>query len=156
MVIKKATIKDYDQLCKLFTEVDEIHRIALPEIFKKPDGSARTKEYFQDLLKDKNVLINVVEEESQLVGFIHAYIKGSPNIPIMVSRKYGVIENLAVTKKFQGQGIGRKLMESAHEWFKDFEIKSIELNVWEFNQKAIGFYEKLGYQALSRKMGKKI
>jgi len=31
-------------------------------------------------------------------------------------------------------------------------VKEVELNVWEFNQDAISFYEKLGYTTVSRKM----
>jgi hypothetical protein len=41
---------------------------------------------------------------------------------------------------------------TAQAWAIAKGATSVELNVFEFNQKAIAFYEGLGYQTLSRKM----
>ena len=45
-------------------------------------------------------------------------------------------------------------MEKMQAWAIAKGATSIELNVYEFNEAAISFYESLGYQALSRKMSK--
>ena len=43
--IRKATANDYDNLCELFNEIDTLHRVNLPDIFQKPNGAAREKDY---------------------------------------------------------------------------------------------------------------
>jgi GNAT superfamily N-acetyltransferase len=47
-------------------------------------------------------------------------------------------------------------MERAHAWALDKGINQIQLNVWEFNEGAIAFYEKLGYTVASRTMWKSL
>ncbi len=57
---------------------------------------------------------------------------------------------------FQYHGIGRRLMDEAQAWASARGATSIELNVYEFNEDAIAFYERLGYRTLSRKMSKEL
>ncbi len=66
------------------------------------------------------------------------------------------MENLAVKEKFRCSGVGRALVEMAHQWTLDKGITQVELNVWEFNKEAIAFYEKRGYTTTSRKMWKSL
>lgn len=47
-------------------------------------------------------------------------------------------------------------MAHMETWAVSKCASSIELNVYEFNQEAISFYEGLGYKTLSRKMNKLI
>lgn len=53
---------------------------------------------------------------------------------------------------FQRQGVGKKLFEACMEWSKNKGASSLELNVWEFNEKAISFYESFQMKTVSRKM----
>ena len=48
------------------------------------------------------------------------------------------------------------LMHKMQAWAIEKGATSIELNVYEFNETAISFYEKLGYRTLSRKMSKEL
>jgi diamine N-acetyltransferase len=45
-------------------------------------------------------------------------------------------------------------MDKVHEWAIAKGATAIELNVYEFNKTAISFYQRLGYETLSRKMSK--
>jgi diamine N-acetyltransferase len=47
-------------------------------------------------------------------------------------------------------------MDEMHAWAVAQGAASIELNVYEFNQNAIRFYQNLGFQTFSRKMRKKL
>lgn len=81
-------------------------------------------------------------------------IQEVPDIPIMAPRRYAFIENLAVKKKFRRCGVGKLLVEKAHQWALDQGITQVQLHTWEFNKEAIAFYEKLGYRMVSREMWK--
>ena len=59
------------------------------------------------------------------------------------------IEGVVVDKQFRKQGIGEKLMRSAHEFILGKQIKSVLLEVRESNKSAISLYQKLGYQRIA-------
>jgi diamine N-acetyltransferase len=151
--IRRATAEDYQALCQLFDKVDALHRRYLPQIFEKPSGAVREREYYDELISDEKVGLFVAQRDSQLVGFIHACIRDARAIPILIPRRYAIIENLGVKSEFRHQGIGRTLVDTAHEWAIAKGATAIELNVHEFNKDAIAFYTKLGYRTQSRKMG---
>jgi len=154
--IRKATADDYNSLCKLFNEGDALHRENLPHIFQKPNGAAREKDYYLGLIADENVALLVAEAGGDLVGFVHAIVRDTPAIPVIVPRRYAIVDGIVVKSGFQNHGIGRILMDKMQEWATAKGATSIELNVYEFNETAISFYERLGYQTLSRKMSKEI
>ena len=154
--IRKAVASDYDNLCALFEQVDTLHWKSLPQIFQKPSGLVRGRDYVLGLIADESVGLFVAQVEGRLVGLICVMIRGSPEIPIFVQRRYAVIESVAVAEEQRRAGIGRGLVEKAHQWAVAEGADSIELNVWEFNQGAVEFYARLGYETASRKMSKRL
>lgn len=152
--IRKATAEDYDALCDLFDEVDALHRGNLPHIFQKPIGPVREHDDYGGLITDENIGLFVAEMGQKLVGFVHAVIRDVPAIPIFVPRRSAIVESIGVKSECQTQGLGRRLMGTVHEWAIACGATTIELNVYEFNQTAIGFYQRLGYETLSRKMSR--
>lgn len=154
--VRKATANDYNSLCELFDEIDALHRDNLPHIFQKPGGAAREKDYYSGLIADENVGLFVAETGGKLVGFVHAIVRETPDIPVFVPRRYAIVDGIVVKSGFQNRGIGSMLMDKMQEWAIAKGATSIELNVYEFNETAISFYEKLGYRTLSRKMSKEL
>jgi diamine N-acetyltransferase len=152
--VRKATANDYNSLCELFNEIDDLHRGNLPHIFQKPNGAAREKDYYLGLIADESVALLVAETGENLVGFVHAIVRDTPALPVFVPRRYAIVEGIGVKTGFQNHGIGRILMDKMQEWAIARGATSIELNVYEFNETAISVYERLGYQTLSRKMSK--
>lgn len=154
--VRKATTDDYDALCVLSDEIDALHRDHLPHIFQKPNGAAREYDYYSELIADENVALFVAEAGENLVGFVHAILRDTPAFPVFVPRHYAIVESIVVKARFQNHGIGRMLMDNMQEWAIAKGATSIELNVYEFNENAIFFYERLGYQTISRKMSKEL
>ena len=154
--VRKATADDYNALCDLFDEVDALHRDNLPHRFQQPSGPARERDDYLRLITDDDVALLVGAVGGSTVGFVHAMIREPPGMPMFVRRRYAVIENLVVKSEFRKQGIGRILVDEVQEWAIAKGARSIELNVYEFNETAISFYEGLGYRNLSRKMSKEL
>lgn len=153
MLIRLATMDDYRGLCAVLDEVDALHQRALPQVFRDPGGSARSREYIASIVADETACLWVAEEEGQIVGILHISIRQTrDDIPILVPRRYAVIENVAVVRKRRRQRIGRALIERAERWASEQGIDQIELHVWEFNEQARAFYEALGYQTASRRL----
>src|SRR5215216_4407140 len=154
--IRKATADDYNPLCELFDQIDALHCDNLPHLFQRPGGAAREQDYYLGLIADENVALLVAEAGENLIGFVHAIVKDTPAFPVFVPRRYVLVDGIVVKSGFQSHGIGRLLMGTMQEWATAKGAASIELNVYEFNVTAISFYERLGYQTVSRKMGKEL
>ena len=156
MSIRRATAGDYNSMCELFDEIDTLHRDNLPQLFQKPDGAPREQAYYAGLLEEESVILLVAEAGGDLVGFVHAIVKESPDFPVFVPRRYVLVDGIVIRSEFQNHGIGKILMAEVQEWAIARGATSLELNVYEFNETAISFYETLGYQTLSRKMRKEL
>jgi diamine N-acetyltransferase len=154
--VRKATADDYNSLCELFDEIDALHRDHLPQIFQKPNGAAREKDYCLGLIADDNVALLVAETGGNLVGFVHAVVRDTPAIPVFIPRRHAIVDGIVVKSGYQNHGIGRMLMDKTQEWAIAKGATSIALHVYEFNEAAISFYERLGYQTLSRRMSKEL
>jgi putative acetyltransferase len=113
------------------------------------DGLARTVEeinieYIDDFLKNvrKSGLSYVALDKSIVVGEIHAYPIGIDCFSHMLSNL-----TIAVDPSYHSQGIGRQLftcfLEEVIANHKD--ITRIELATRETNQRAIAFYQSMGF-----------
>src|SRR5689334_3550317 len=131
--VRKATADDYNSLCELFDEIDDLHRDHLPQLFQKPGGAARERDYYSELIADENVALFVAEVGENLVGFVHALVRDTPAFPVFVPRHYAIVDGIVVKSGFQNHGIGRLLMDKMQEWATSRGATSIELNVYEFN-----------------------
>jgi ribosomal protein S18 acetylase RimI-like enzyme len=156
MIIREAVAGDYENLNTLINEVDRLHRDNLPQKFQVSEGPVRDRNFILDLIADESVGLFVAEREAQLVGLVHIMIKDTPDIPILVPRRYAVIDNLVVKGGLRRSGIGRALMTKAHDWAITKGTKLVELNVYDFNEAALAFYERLGYKTYSRQMSKSL
>jgi ribosomal protein S18 acetylase RimI-like enzyme len=114
-------------------------------MFRAVDGPALDREFFEAQLADEEAAWLVTERSSEIVGFVNARVKQAADRPMLVPRRYVHVESLVVRASSRRAGVGRALLAAAEEWAAERGLAEIELNVWEFNQQAIGFYEQLGY-----------
>jgi ribosomal protein S18 acetylase RimI-like enzyme len=150
--IRAALVDDYEPLLPLFDQIDSTHRENLPDVFVRPLGKTREKDYFVDLLSNSDVGFFVAEMDDRVVGFVHGLVREMSQIPIFRQRRIASIDSVVVTNEFQRKGIGSKLVETVQAWAIENGAESIELNVYEFNESAIAFYHRMGFLDFSRKM----
>jgi ribosomal protein S18 acetylase RimI-like enzyme len=148
--IRDARIADCSALAALWGEADALHHAALPHIFAPPVAPARSAETIAAILDDPDQGLLVADDQEVLVGLVHLTLR--ERRPPLVPKRFAVVEAIAVAAAHRGTGIGRSLMNSAHRWAGDRGVKEVWLDVWEFNAGAIGFYEALGYETVSRRM----
>lgn len=154
--IREATEQDYEELSKIFAEVDSLHAEGLPHVFVQPEEIPRDREFVSGIIADENAALFVAEHNSQVIGLIHVAIRESPVIPITVQRRYAYVEAVAVTQQLRGRGVGRALMEEAQLWSIQKKVSQVELNVWDFNERAITFFRRFGYNMIRHGMWKSI
>ncbi len=153
-IIRKAILDDYDALCELIDQVDALHRDRLPGIYRRPDGPVREKNEIAAFIADERVGLFVAEVEGELAGYIHAYLRDTPPVPVLVPRRFAMIDSMAVGKNQRRKGIGQALIAQVQRWAREQGATSVELNVYEFNRGALRFYEALGFKVLRRGVSK--
>ncbi len=144
-MIRKAQEKDVLRIFELLTYINELHFKNRPDIFKKAP-----KYQIADLkamIKDQDCLLIVcLDEDDYLLAYGIAKIKRIKETPLLKERSYLYIDDLCVDPKFQGKHLGQKVMDEMIKKAKDMDLDSIELNVYAFNSKAKGFYERYGFK----------
>jgi GNAT superfamily N-acetyltransferase len=151
VTIREAIQHDYDAVNSLIKETQEEHAAALPGIFAHVDHVVAMG-WYRSFSDHNHKTVLIAEWDHIPVGVAMLELKKSPAYAALVPRSYVQLNEIAVTAKHRRKGIGRKLVESAVQWAKDRNALSLELNVWEFNQAAIGFYQSMGLVTLNRTM----
>lgn len=143
--IREATIGDYEGLRAAFVELIDMHVRELPHVFHHLDDSYFSKEEFMDILTDGDKAAFVAESDGDIMGGAYVRISNTPDGSVLVEREYAYIDRIAIKESFRHLGAGQALIEKAHEWAASKGMDTVELHVKWFNQKAVRFYEELGY-----------
>jgi diamine N-acetyltransferase len=150
--VRAAIEADYAALGHVFAEAERYHREALPHVFRPPPDLFPPAPLFRQWVSQPSSAVFVADDASELVGFVTVRTDNVPAAEILRPRAFAVVDLLAVRSDRQRRGVGRSLMEAAHNWAGEQLLGHITLNVWEFNKPALDFYQALGYQTASRQM----
>ena len=155
--IREALSTDYPALVPIADEVHTLHAAAHPSIFQ-PVGRASSlpQAYFDDVLAGDTPTIQVAESAGGIVGFAIITVFDAPPFEVLVPRRIVFIESMVVTEAQRGKGIGQALVEAAIVWGRAKGATTLELTVWEFNQRAKALYERLGFTTIHHTMQREL
>ena len=144
MNIRLAEEKDIDSVIKLLTQVLNIHAKIRPDIFI--GGTTKyTKEELMEIFNDVNRPVYVaVDENDSVMGYAFYIKKKQPFSTNMVPFDSLFIDDLCVDQNIRGKHVGQKIFEHVKEEAKKMGCYEVTLNVWEGNDTARRFYEKMG------------
>ncbi|MCK5038689.1 MAG: GNAT family N-acetyltransferase [Thermoplasmata archaeon] len=145
MNIRKAVDPDASDIMTLYHELMDFEMSLL-----KPDmlevqlnwESKKTREDIGKIMKDPTKIIYLAEEDdSEIIGFIvGAASKG-------IRDNEGLLD-IYIKEDHRGCGIGTMLMDKIFDWFRSENCKSVMINAYSDNKKAIEFYKKYGLELL--------
>lgn len=108
------------------------------------------KDYFKNIIKDKNNILLCYEENENIVGYIYfKYQNNEDSIGYL-------IDGLYVEEEYRKRGIAKTLIKEGLKIISDYKIDFVDINVMYNNKIAIKLYESLGFNALSLKMRMKM
>lgn len=143
MIIRRAEEKDIDQILKLLSQVLEVHYKLRPDLFIS--GTTKyTKNELTQIIDNDRKTIFVAVEDNKVLGYVFCEIDDFPKRNAMIAYKSLYIDDLCVDESERGNGIGKQLFEYAKEFAKEIDCLEIELHVWEGNDSAKTFYERMG------------
>jgi GNAT superfamily N-acetyltransferase len=143
--IRLATMGDYDALVTLFDELDEFHRQARPDVFRRFDGPARTRGQIGQWLTGPGSTVLVAEVDQGVVGLAVLLTRPPPAFAGAVPLKVIELDNLVVYSGLRSQGIGRQLLEAIVDWSRGQGASHLGVAVHAFNRDARRFYERAGF-----------
>lgn len=155
--IKKAEVGDILGLNELLYQVHDVHAQGRPDIFKK--GAKKYNEVeLEEIIKNENtpIFVAIDENSNEVLGHMFCIFKEVKDHVSLENRKILFIDDLCVHEKARGQKIGQKFCDFALELCKKENCHSLTLDIWNFNEGALKFYERLGFKPLKTVMEMKI
>ena len=145
MNIRRAEEKDIQRVLDLLGQVLEVHAVIRPDLFVS--GTRKyTAENLHEIFQDESRPVFVAEDSN---GVIQGYcfcmlqdVSGSNNLR---DSKSLFIDDICVDEKARGQHIGKLLCDYAVFYARKLGCYDVTLNVWEGNDAARRFYEKMGF-----------
>jgi len=140
-MIRPAYSEDIDQMAGLLSELFTIEDDFVIDREKQIRA-------LQMLLENPDALVLVVEAEGKIVGMASL----QRLISTAAGEYVGLIEDVVVTQKFRGKGIGRSLFESVLSEAKARGYARLQMAVLSDNVAASHFYAQFGFQRSSMLM----
>ncbi|MGM9664036.1 MAG: GNAT family N-acetyltransferase [Eubacteriales bacterium] len=142
--VRKAESRDIPKLSELLSEVLELHAKIRPDIFISGSTKYTASELADILANDKTPVFVAVDENDTVRGYVFCQIKRQPFSTNMKDFKTLFIDDLCIDESCRGAHIGTKLFDFALGYAKEEGCYDLTLNVWEGNDGARAFYEKMG------------
>ncbi|MDX1358061.1 MAG: GNAT family N-acetyltransferase [Clostridia bacterium] len=154
-MIREAKIGDFEEMLEIVKEIQTQHYGARPDVFKDV-AEPLQREEFEKLLNDEDSRVFVKEADGGIAAYCILKVNEFKGGHIMKPAIYLHINDFAVKEAYWRKGIGRELFNHAKAFAVDSGVESIQLMVWEFNRRALKFYEALGLDTMFRRMELKL
>jgi len=143
--VRQATMLDTEFIITLLEDICSLHHEGRDDIFKN-SGSKYNYQDLAELFEREDIFIDIcTDNEDNRLGYIFQVLKTTDEDNCRYAQRVLYIDDLCVDSSRRSKGVGAILMESAKKLAERLGCSRIELNVWDFNKKAISFYEQLGY-----------
>ena len=142
LVLRRARTEDVESIVRLWREMWEFHAPLDPRFEISPAADLVMEKWVEESLQSPRSALFVAEETpGVLEGYCHAMILENP--PVVPWQFYGYVSEVAVHRR--REGVGTRLLEVAHAWFREKGLPYAEVNVSVKNAAAGSFWRKQGY-----------
>ena len=153
MGIRKAEKRDIPTVSNLLLQVAAVHHNIRPDIFKPAAVKYSESELEKIFADEKTPVFVSVDSSGKVQGYAFCIINERENA-LLEKNKTVYIDDLCVDEACRGKHIGTELYEYVRKYAASINADSITLNVWEGNDSARAFYEKLGMKVQRTTMEK--
>lgn len=150
-MVRFAEEKDLDIINELRKQVNDIHVEGRPDVFKAGFGT-EIRDFAKVIMNGENSDIIVAERNGVICGMVCVDYVNKPETPYSKARSFYHVQEIVVDKHFRRQGVAKELLDYIVADAKKRNLGRIELDVWEFNESAIEFYQAVGFRQTRRWM----
>ena len=142
--VRPATSDDAATLAQLNDFVHAPHVNERPDIFRAPSSAEDLVSLFSAFLARENTLAFIADSPEHPVGYVTATIHKRPGDALVRPRSFVFVEHIAVDPIMARTGVGTALVESIRVAGKEAGCTSLLTDVWDFNKRALAFFEAAG------------
>ena len=155
MTIYQANSSHIPGLIRLLHQVGDVHHRIRPDLFRS--GAIKyTETDLEALLAEESSPVFVAEEGGSVLGYCFCQLREYRESTVLTDRKEIYIDDLCVEEACRGRGIARALYGYVTDWAREIGCTYVTLNVWQGNENAMRFYEKMGMRQRSITMETKL
>lgn len=144
--IRRATALDARLLAALNETIHMMHVEARPDFFKPYDRSDALVNWYLERLAQPESHLYIAFADGEAVGCMVTKVVERPENVFANALRTLHIDQITINPEHQGKGYGKALLQQAHELARELHIRRVVLEVWAFNNHAIEFYERQGFQ----------
>lgn len=144
LVIRKATEKDIPKILDLLLQVDMVHHLGRPDLFKGPATKYSADELKTILRNEKTPVFVCVDETDCPLGHAFCMHKQAVGNAVLTDVKTLYIDDICVDSSARGKHVGKALYEFVIHYARTHGYYNVTLNVWTCNPSALKFYEAMG------------
>ena len=142
--VRRAEEKDIPKIMELLVQVDMVHHLGRPDLFKGP-ATKYTEEELRGILADETRPVFVcVDEDDQVQGHAFCIRQQHLNDHVLTDIKTLYIDDICIDEKRRGQHIGSLIYRYVEAYAREEGFYNVTLNVWSTNVSAMKFYENCG------------
>ena len=141
-MIRKANTKDIQRIIELLHQVNMVHHVIRPDLFK-PHTTKYNELELEALLDDEDKPIFVFDD-AMVLGYAFCQVSEVKGTQLLEDIKTLYIDDICVDENARGKHVGKALYEYVRDYAKSIGCNNITLNVWEGNDAALQFYRNMG------------
>ena len=152
IAVRRAKMGDAPAVMRLLYIIAAQHSAGRPDLFRA-GAKKYTENEFRSLLRDRSRPVLVAADPlGAVVGYAFCSVSDIRDNPLLRDRRTLTVEDLCVDPAARRRGVGTALWEAVKALAAALGAHGIDLNVWEFNDSAIGFYNRCGMRTQRRRM----
>lgn len=142
IMVRKAGKRDIQAIIELLHQVNMVHHIIRPDLFK-PYTTKYNEQELDALLDDDSKPV-FVYDNGKVLGHAFCQVTMVKDDQLLQDIKTLYIDDICVDEKARGKHVGKALYEFVRDYAKSIGCYNITLNVWEGNDAAHHFYRNMG------------
>jgi len=154
MDIRRAADGDAEAIAALHAELQDLHALALPRLFKPHGPESFAPERVRALLHEAQVRVFLACEAAAPVGYVYAEVVRQSGTTQRHPLDHVYVHHLHVAPAFRQHGHGRRLLEAVAALAREEGIAAVSLDVWAFNAEAQAFFAAAGFAPLELRLWK--
>ena len=143
-MVRKACKDDIASIIRLLHQVNMVHHVIRPDLFK-PHTTKYDEQELEALLDDDTKPV-FVYDDGQVLGHAVCQLTEVSGHKLLCNVKTLYIDDICVDEAARGRHVGKALYEFVRDYARSIGCHNITLNVWEGNDAAFCFYKSMGMQ----------
>lgn len=144
-MIRPFEMRDKKQIRRLFFQENKYHHNLVPDYVNQlTEKNIMNTRWLKGVYESPEREILVDERKGVLVGLL-MFTEGLLDDSVFAFSRYIHVNELVVDEGWRSKGIGRELMTYLENYASDIGVEAIRLEVWQANEDARAFYNKLNY-----------